>query len=317
MKIFHTLLCLVALSGCYAVADLERFNQEKASAGDAGAAGASGQAGEAGAAGAAGASGEGQTKPYRDLSFRLQNMKPHMGHRFEYRVVTDENFLVSVGIVAPLGDGSHASHVPGDVLLYVPNAVPRQGKVHLDFFADLNKSGDYDGVGEIKTQDHAWRIDSLNEPDPAHGVVSGDVVEAFYSHDTNFTDIASFNGEPSPRLAGLDATVRLSGMGSEIGHLVEVRLVERANARVVGLYRLTELMASSDECVFRGVVDPGVDYDIEVYADSNADLAFQPTGTPGGDGGWRVPVTAGESGLDVAIELGSAPVDNGVTFTFP
>lgn len=40
-------------------------------------------------------------------------------------------------------------------------------------------------------------------------------------------------------------------------------------------------------------------------------------GASGGGGGWRVPVTAGESGLDVAIDLASAPVDPAVTFAFP
>jgi hypothetical protein len=233
--------------------------------------------------------------------------------------VSDQNQVVSMGSLEPLGavvDPQTMETSP--VVVHVKNAVPRQGKLRLDFYADVNETGKYDGVGEIKLKkDHAWRIAPLNGLDPASGTVDEQTVDVRFSHNTLFVDIDAIDEAPSPpETTGIDATVRLAKMDPYVGKLVEVRVVDRGNAHVVGLHRYAALPQASATCVLAGVLEPGVEYDVEIYADANGDHAYQAPGKPGGDGGWKVKKTAGDDGIDLAFDPTSTPSSPDVRFVY-
>ncbi len=300
MRLFS--LCLGALialtsAGCFAVTDLDRFEQDQ---------GSLGQGGTTGAA----------PSPYRDLRFTLKNMKPHAKHYFAYRIVSDQNIVVGEGALAPFGPSVQGpNNDPLDTLIEVHHAVPKVGNFHLDFYADLDGSGSYNGIGAIKTNDHAWRITSLNELDPSVGTVTDDAIDITFSHTTNFNDIDEGG---APQLVGLDAHINLVNTSAFYGRVVEVRVIDRANDHTVGIERFTSLDASQTVATVAGMIDPGVDYDIEVYADGNGDSIYQDTDVAGGDSGWRIPVTATDDGLEVTLDMavGAQPPTR-VPYAFP
>ncbi len=303
MKTTLSALLLVASSaasgGCYAVSNLDRFEQ----ASDTPAPSTTGKA----------------TSAYRDLRLTLLNMKPHAAQRFEYRVVSDDNQILSMGLLLPLGARIEDDGVTVDpVVINIANAVPRQGNLRLDFFSDVNDSGGYDGIGEVKDKkDHAWRIAPLNDIDPSFGQVDEDLIDISFTHNMIFTDIDRVGEELSPAKAtGADATVRLVNMANFTGKLVEVRVVERSTGHVTGLCRYPVLPEGDVVTSLAGVLDPGVDYDVEIYADSNGDLSFQPTGTDSGDGGWRLGATASDSGFDVTLDPSTMSPQAGVLFSY-
>jgi hypothetical protein len=257
--------------------------------------------------------------PYRDLRLTLLNMKPHGAQTFEFRVVSDDNQIVSMGRVLPLGVHSSDGGMTVDsVVLYMANAVPRQGLLRLDFYSDVNGSGNYDGIGDIKDKkDHAWRIAPLNGLDPSFGTTTDQVIDVSYTHNMIFTDLDTVDGQVNPaKITGADATMRLTNMGAFVGKLVELRVIERATGHATALCRYPALTDAEMVVTLPGVLDPGVDYDIDMYADSNGDYAYQPTGTSDGDGGWRLGVTAGEVGFDVSLDPGTLPVQTGILFTY-
>ncbi|RYE94270.1 MAG: hypothetical protein EOO75_02400 [Myxococcales bacterium] len=286
----------LATPGCFAVTDLDRFEPDPAGAGGTGGSDSAG------------------TIPYRDLRFTVRGMKPHTKHMFQYRVVTDQNIVVSTGRLVPFGPATKGPmNDPIDTLIEVPGGVPR-GAVRLDFYADLDGTGAYEGVGLLADKkDHAWIIDDLNEPPPSVGIASPTSIDVTFSHNTEFIDI---NRDGVAQYIGLDTRIELTGTSALFGRLVEVRLINPLNKHTVGLHRFPQLDASNTSLVIEGMVEPEVDYDLEVYADLNGDGIYQdPTG-PDGDGGWRTTVTATEEGVTASFDL-SAPSSASVRFSYP
>jgi len=277
------------LTGCYLVTNLDRFNEQEAAA----------------------------AKPvnaYRDMKFVMNKMKYHAANYFQYRVVNDDNVTLTSGTLDPVGATTGAP-----VIIYVAGAVPRSGKCRLDFYADTNNSRNYDGIGDVKEhKDHAWRIAPLNDPDPAYGALSGETLVFTFTHDFNFTDInLTPDGQADPsKTTGFDVTIQLNGTASLAGKLLEARVVDQDSGRVTGLYRFPQMSGPPVTAKLAGVVESGVGYAVEVYADANGDGVFQPTGVPGGDGGWRVPFTATDAGASVTLDLESAPQATDITFVY-
>ena len=111
-----------ASSSCFAVTDLDRFEQSK-----------------------------GSTSNFNDLRFSVRGMTSHVKELFEFRVVDATNTIQSRGFIVPLGDTA--------ATLFVPGAVPKQnGPFNLDFFADHDNSGSYNRDPNNGTGDHSWRI---------------------------------------------------------------------------------------------------------------------------------------------------------------
>jgi hypothetical protein len=276
-----------SLAGCFAVTDVDRFENDTAETVGA--------------------------KPYRDLRFSLTNAPFHAQHIFGYRVTNDANVVLTSGVIEPAGEPP--------ITVFVASAVPRGGGCRLDFYADVNGSGTYDGIGDAKDKrDHAWRIQPLDETNVAYVALDDDELVVSYPHDTNFTDIdTSPPGQTQARITGLDVAVELTGLGALGGKLLEARLLETASGRVTSLRRLTAVNPDAGgvaNLLLRGAVEDGVGYALEIYVDRNGDRAFQPTGQAAGDGGWRVPFTADSSGKRIVMDLSVAAEVDDLVFVY-
>ena len=213
-------------SSCFAVTNLDRFEKN------------------------AGPSGN-----FNDLNLTVRGMTSHVNELFEYRIVDGTNTLQSRGRIIPLGD-DHAS-------MFAPGAVPKQnGPFTLDFFADHDKSGDYNRDPVQGTGDHSWRIpltpDLLDD--------NGTYVIVF-DHNTSFSVLTS---PAPPREIGTPATVHLTNMAGFVGKRVEVRIADASSKRVVAFYRVPKLAGPTADVVVPGMIEGGVTYTVEVYTDDNA-----------------------------------------------
>lgn len=273
------LLACAAVVGCTQMLDVDRF-QEKAPART-----------------TAGVAGQ-----FLDLELTLVGMKPHLAHTYEYRVIDANNLVQSRGVIAPLG--------AADVKLVVPKAIPRSnGPYRLDFYADVNESGGFDGIGSVISNDHAWRIDPLVDyPAGAVTPVEGKV-QVTFTHSTSFTNLDDYpSGTPNKaKDTGLGALVKLSSLQLATGKLLEVRIAERDTKHVVGLFRVPSVASATLDLALPGVVDVGVDYQVDVYIDHNANGAYDDPSKAGGDWGMRSEVASTEAGLAHAIDVATAP----------
>jgi hypothetical protein len=209
-----------------------------------------------------------------DLEVSMTSMSFHIGQRMEFRVVSDDGFLRALAVLDPLGGEAAAFEMPG--------SVPASGGVHfLDFFADVNGNGEYDG----HPTDHSWRRE----------IGAGPIL---FAHDTSFATLE----EPTP--IGGDFRLTVKNMRAfHGGQLFEARVVERLSGRTVGLYRLAEIPppegGEADEFVvlLPGIIDAGTAYQVDMYADKNKNGQYD---APELDHAWRVEQEADlEGNLDV------------------
>jgi hypothetical protein len=204
--------------------------------------GGSGSAGTGGSSGSGGTSSEddggvdedagADATALRDLTLELIGYDPHVGQLMHFRVVSDDDALVAVGVWDPLQDADTEIALPGST----PNGVHR-----LDYFADLDGSGGYNPP----PADHAWRM-----PIPANGDVS-----LAHTHDTDFTNIAM------PSLAaGEDLTFSATDMDPHVGQLFEVRVFDEDTGQLRGRYVLAEIETADFEVVLPGIIQDGSRY---------------------------------------------------------
>lgn len=226
---------------------------------------------------------------YFALKLQLVAMKPHLGHSIEYRVIDSNNYVQSRGVIA--------SMISEDAEILSQRAIPRtNGPYRLDFYADVNKSGGYDGLGSVISNDHAWRIEPL-VVDPEK-LRADDVVTVTFVHSTTFTNVDQYpSGTPNKAQdTGLGARVHLKGLDGLIGKMAEVRVHEKRTRHTVALYRIMRVDAPVLDAVVSGCVDVSTEYDVDLWVDGNDDR------------GWRVSATSSEQGLDASIDLASASI---------
>ena len=117
-----TLGLAASSSSCFAVTNLDRFEQNAASSSN-----------------------------FNDLRLTVRGMTSHVSELFEYRIVDGSNTLQSRGQIFPLGGP--------DATMFAPGAVPKQnGPFTLDFYADHDLNGIYGRDDAQNTGDHSWRI---------------------------------------------------------------------------------------------------------------------------------------------------------------
>jgi hypothetical protein len=240
---------------------------------------------------------------YFALELQLVGMKPHLGHTIEYRVIDANNYVQSRGVIAPM--------TTEEVEIVVPRAIPRtNGPYRLDFFADVNESGGFDGLGSVISNDHAWRIEPLGgEPQRLR---ADDVVTAPFGHSTTFTNI-DHNPSGKPHKAqdtGLGARVRVAGLSAFVQRTAEVRVLEKRTRHVVALYRAMRITEPVLDAVVSGCVDVSTEYDIDLWVDANGNGQYDKP-SDGLDRGWRITATSSDQGLDASIDLASASADSG------
>jgi hypothetical protein len=281
------------MCSCFAVVDVDRFHYVESVV----------EAPDSSAASLAG--------DYTDFRFTLVGMTPHVSQMFEYRIIDSNNFIQSRGIVNPLGSP--------DVILNVLAAIPPKlnGTYRLDFYADVNHSGGYDGLGEVVTNDHAWRIDPLVDYPPGTVTPVDGLTQVTFTHNTFFTDIDTFpSGTPNkPTDTGLGATIHVVNADGLQNDLIQVRVVATDGSRTVGMYRVPQMTQTTFDLSIPGCIEVGNDYNVLVFVDANADGKYEDPSKPGGDLGWSLPATADATGLNVTANLqqtAAAIIDVGV-----
>jgi hypothetical protein len=238
---------------------------------------------------------------YFAMKLQLVAMKPHLGHLLEYRIVDASNYVQSRGVI-----GAMTSE---DAEIVVQRAIPRgNGPYRLDFFADVNHSGGFDGLGSVVSNDHAWRVEPL-VPNPDE-LRADDIVTVTFLHSTSFTNIDHYpSGTPNPAHdTELGARVRIDGLGTFAGKTVEMRVVDKRTRHVVGLYRTMRAEGPVLDAVVPGCVDIETEYDVDVWADANGNGAYD-SPESGVDRGFRVTATSTDKGLDAHIDLASATAE--------
>jgi len=289
----------LTLSGCFAVVDVDHFHSAPPAAPD-----GSTEASTPDAAGPINVPGQ-----YLNLKFSLVGMTPHLTQLFEYRVIDAMNVIQSRGVVNPLGSPDLTINVP----LTIPNV---NGPFRLDFYADVNNSGGYDGIGSAITQDHAWRIDPLQDY-PAGAVMPVDgLVQVTFTHNTSFTHIEQYpSGTPNmPMDLGLGASVVVHNADALQDHLIQVRIVDTGANRTVGLYRVPKINSAEFTMSIPGIVEIGAIYNALVYVDANRNAMYDNPATGAGDLGWSLIGTADATGLAMSLDAhntGAANVDVG------
>ncbi len=223
-----------------------------------------GQSGHDAGPGDAGAT----TATFRDVTLNISGADPHAGNRVELRVVDGSDNLVARGVVEALPSGTYS--------FALPSSTP-EGAHRLDFFADLSGNGTYDAP----PADHAWREDIA---------ATGDVV-IDWAHDTDFTDIST----PALHHGG-DLTFNVSDADPHIGNLFELRVIRTDNHQLVGRYVIPELSSGAFTIVLEGILENGVEYDVDYFADLSGNGTYD---APPTDHAWRDTVTATASGATV------------------
>jgi hypothetical protein len=156
---------------------------------------------------------------YFDVAFSAKSMTSHINEYFEIRVVDKANRIqakaVYFGVTRP------------DFTLYMRRVVPKtNAPSRLDYWADHNNSGKYDGIeGGINVQDHAWRR-VLADPLPEDVRFITDRYELNFLHDTAFVDIfTDLQGNP---ISGADTllpfNLKIVGAGGFVGKMLEVQI---------------------------------------------------------------------------------------------
>jgi len=240
---------------------------------------------------------------YFAMKLQLVAMKPHLGHMIEYRVVDNNNYVQSRGVIkAMTGE---------DVELLAQRAIPRSnGPYRLDFYADVNRSGGFDGLGSVVSNDHSWRIEPLVQ-DP-ESLRADDIVTVTFVHSTSFTNVDTYpSGTSNPaKDTGLGARAHIEGLGGFQGRAFEVRVAEKRTRHVVALYHVMRLDTPVVDAVVPGCVDLETEYDLDYWIDANGNGAYD-NPKSGEDKGWRMTLTSTVEGLDARIDLSSPAVGPG------
>ena len=239
---------------------------------------------------------------YYDVKFTAKSMLPHFNEYLEVRVVDRLNHVQAKAIYNEM--------VYADFSLYLARVIPKANAPYrLDFWADHNLSGQYDGIqGGVNEKDHAWRR-VLADPLPEDMRIVGSRYELEFLHDTSFVDIfTDLEGNPitgEDTLLPCDINVIAP---NHLGKMIELRVVEKASGRLVGLYRQGRARESF-HALIPGVLDELTDYVVSAYVDVNDSGTYD-----GGDPSWKLEFTSKETGAAIDADLSvlpEAPIETG------
>jgi hypothetical protein len=245
------------------------------------------------------------------LVLTLERMEAHFQQYIEARVIDRENRVRSRISIKPL-DRSGVEMIT----INVPGAIPPEnGPYRLDLYADVNRSGDFDGAGNVRLQDHAWRIDPLADYPAGRFTHSPNVVRVHFLHNLSFNDIDIWPPQASknpPIGTGLGARVAFVGasLAAYRGRLLQVRVEDRFRRHTVGLYRVPEIPDGDFVATMPSVLDVEVEYDVKVYVDANGNKFYDNPAAGGADLGFAKtvfstspPGTGEVFGIDETFDL--------------
>jgi hypothetical protein len=266
----------VTLPGCFAVENLDRFHPSSKAA-------------------------PGVDNPANadSLQVTLVNMGVHLQELIELRVINSSNAIASRVVIQPLDMAGSQR-----MTINVPNALPPGDEFQpfrLDFYGDHNHSGGYDGVGNVLTQDHAWRIEPLQDFPAGTFVHVANLVQVNFLHNTQFTDIDKWptGGAVNPATdTGLSARIHFNAasMAQYKGFLIQARIEESRSGHTVAVYRNPQIPGADFDAILLGVLDEKFDYFIKVYIDSNGNSQYDnpAADTANSDLGFSIPIRSGD-----------------------
>lgn len=215
------------------------------------------------------------------ITVSLTGMTPHVGQLMEARLIDKSNQMEV--------DRLAIDAIPGpDFEISFPDIT--DGKSYwIDFYADLNGNGYYDGI----PADHAWRI-------AANDVMGATTLN--FVHNTNFAEI---NFKHMYKL-------EFSGMTPHIGQLLEVRLVEMTSMIEAGRARIEQVPADEFD-VFLPYINTGETYYVDIYADLNGNGVYD---APPADHAWRMELLDVEGDEDDNFVHNTSFTDIGWVYKF-
>lgn len=252
-------------AGCFAVADLDRFEFDE---------------------GRTGAPCDPATNTdaseIRDLIFSMRDV-PHVGKHTEIRVVSQASSNPLEAIYVYQGLPAR------DVVVRMPGAI-RRGPFRLDFWADVSGDESLDAPPD----DHTWSSitpDTLSTDQLSAGC-------AQFDHNTVFSLLN--DPEMFPVTMHSDLQVRALNFQGFQSRAVEMRvIINQSGVRTIGVYRFQELPNENDTLfVFPGIGVAGDEYTIEMYVDLNANLMWD----RGEEPSWRSDATTFEGGRPIMFE---------------
>lgn len=187
------------------------------------------------------------------LTLNLSGMSPHIGQKFEARLVSINRNMKETGRISVNSIGSSSFQVQ------LP-FVEAGHSYYIEFYADMNGNNRFDPA----PADHTWRMELMN--------ATGDETITF-AHSTDFTDI------PWKGLLKL----QFSGMTPHIGQHIRVRVTEDTEGEEVGRSgRVADLAAFT-----LGVpcLENGKTYQVDFFADLNGNTLYD---APPVDHAWQL-----------------------------
>ena len=313
---------IAGLSGCSAIADLDRFERADGAGSGGGAepdsgaeggrggsrggsGGSSGIAMDAGDApdGALPGSGAGDDggapielldcENPRTLCVRLRGFGAHVIELVQLDLVSiSGNNLRARAILDPFARTGVKDADLVMPLALSPDDVPSAGEdssLHIEMWADESGDDEY-----TPNEDHDWNLDL-----PADA-------KLVFDHSSAFSSI-----EPAPRGLGGDFRMRLRDQDDHVGDLFELMVIEKGSGRTVGLYRTHALPDADHEIQIPDIIDPSLTdgYVIEMYSDVNNNYAYD----PGVDVGHLMEAVPDDNGLDLDFE----DIDAELAYQFP
>lgn len=240
---------------------------------------------------------------YFDVRFAAKGMTSHIGEYVEIRVVDKQDRVQAKAVYNDL--------TGPDFSIYLARVIPKANAPYrLDWWADHNNTAKYDGIeGGINEKDHAWRR-VLADPLPEDMRLVQGRYDLSFVHDTAFVDIATdlLGNKISGEDTLLPFKLAIKGGGGFIGKTTEVRIVDRASTRLVGLHRQGRMKADYTATVL-GIIDEETTYDVSVYVDVNDTGKYDD-----GDLSWKLELTSDGQGLVAGLDLATAvqaPIETG------
>jgi hypothetical protein len=231
-----------------------------------------------------------------DVRFGARGMTSHLGEYLEVRVVDKQNRLQAKAVYNDVTGPDFAFHL-GRI---VPKA---NAPYRLDFWADHNNTGRYDGIeGGINEKDHAWRR-VLADPLPEDMRFAQGRYDLDFVHDTAFVDIATDlqGNKVSAADTLLPFTLRVANGKPYLGKMTEIRVVDKTSTRLVAFHRQGR-MKEAYLALVSGVLDEVTTYEVSVYVDVNDNGKYDAS-----DPSWKLDLTSNSEGLVADLDVTTAP----------
>jgi len=144
-------VALIALSGCVAVTNLDRFSRRTAT-----------------------------SDTYSDIEFSVSGMTSHVKEYFEARIIDNTGTTQTLLVSEVLGGDAEQFTIPAGV----PIDTTAGGPYKIEFYADHNHDGTFDLAPD--PADHSWIVNIATPytPDPLDGVI-----RIPFQHTTNFNPL--------------------------------------------------------------------------------------------------------------------------------